>query len=165
MHVHQTQVLLFGALISQCLFPRLGQWQVFGFFGDVIRTIDLGEGPSALAFGHGAVWVANDTEDSVVRIAPRTNSVVRAISVGSDPAGLAVGPDAIWVANSGDGTVSRIDPETNDHQDNPGRRTSGGGGGIGRLGLGRASVDRSSDRRDAAERQYTSTEMFRESPA
>jgi YVTN family beta-propeller protein len=81
--------------------------------GAITATVRLGDGPKAMAFGHGSAWVANDVEDSVTRIDPRTNTVMRAISVGTDPVALAVSADSIWVANSGDGTVSRIDPATN----------------------------------------------------
>jgi YVTN family beta-propeller protein len=79
----------------------------------VVDTVDVGSGPAAIAFGHGAVWVANAEDDTVSRIDPETREVDAVIGVPS-PVDLAVGADAIWIAGGIDGTVSRIDPESND---------------------------------------------------
>ena len=35
-----------------------------------IKTVPVGRGASALAFGHGAIWVANTGDDTVTRIEP-----------------------------------------------------------------------------------------------
>ena len=73
-----------------------------------IKTVPVGRGASALAFGHGAIWVANTGDDTVTRIEP-VSFQRDTIEVGESPSGLAASPEAIWVANGG-GTVSRIDP-------------------------------------------------------
>ena len=73
----------------------------------------MGQGPTAIAVGEDAVWVANTQEDTVARIDPATAAVTATISVGRRPTGVAAGGGAVWVANSLSGTVSRIDPETN----------------------------------------------------
>jgi YVTN family beta-propeller protein len=80
--------------------------------GDLVAKIPVDNGPEAMVFANGAVWVVNQMESSVLRIRPRTNSVVRAISVGQSPSGIAVGAGALWVTNTGSGTLSRIDPVT-----------------------------------------------------
>ncbi|HEX7189640.1 MAG TPA: ABC transporter substrate-binding protein, partial [Actinomycetes bacterium] len=81
--------------------------------GDTVTgAIDVGERPTGVAIGLGAVWVTNSTGGTVSRIDPDTHAAFT-IPVGTGPAGVAVGAGAVWVANSGDGTVSRIDPRTN----------------------------------------------------
>ena len=60
-------------------------------------------------FGHGAIWVANTGDDTVMRIEPGGLFQKDTIEVGESPNALAVSSEAIWVANGG-GTVSRIDP-------------------------------------------------------
>jgi YVTN family beta-propeller protein len=80
--------------------------------GEVVETIPVDEGPEAIVFAYGSVWVVNGSEDSVLRIQPQTNAVVREIPVGKGPSAIAAGAGALWVANTGDGTVSRIDPAT-----------------------------------------------------
>jgi YVTN family beta-propeller protein len=79
----------------------------------LVATIELGDGPHAIAAGGRAVWVTNQLGDTVSRIDSATNRVVKTIEVGRGPLGIAVGPDGVWVANSLDDTVSRIDPRTN----------------------------------------------------
>src|SRR5207245_2156156 len=74
--------------------------------------IPVGNGPSAIAVGEGAVWVADTLDDEILRIDPDTNAVRTTIKVGRIPTGIAVGAGAIWVANSDDGTISEIDPRT-----------------------------------------------------
>jgi YVTN family beta-propeller protein len=74
----------------------------------------VGDAPSGIAAGEGAVWVANTGDETVTRIDPRSGAPEgRPIRVGDDPHSIAVGGGAVWVANFGDGTVSRIDPRTN----------------------------------------------------
>jgi len=90
-------------------------WFVSGI-GTIVRIAGseaesgfAGAGPSAVAVGGGAVWVANRSDNAVVRINPRTISVVKTISVGRDPRGIAFADGLVWVANDGDDAVTRID--------------------------------------------------------
>ena len=81
--------------------------------GRISGSAQVGESPSHLALGAGAVWVTNTDSNTVSRVDPATNQVTQTIAVGHGPSGIAVGGGAVWVANSLDGTVWRIDPATN----------------------------------------------------
>ena len=69
-------------------------------------TIQVGQDPTAIAAGDGAIWV---TERSGVRRINAATGKANEFRVGSRPVAIAVGGGAAWVANAGDGTVSRID--------------------------------------------------------
>lgn len=63
-----------------------------------------------MAFGAGAVWVANALDGSVSRIDPRANQVVQTITIGRRPIGVTVGAGAVWVGDAGGDTVVPLDP-------------------------------------------------------
>jgi YVTN family beta-propeller protein len=73
------------------------------------RTL-AGSQPSSIAYGAGAIWVANALDADVQRFNPLTfeEGPVDVPSVGARPLAVAVGAGAVWVANSGDDTVTRI---------------------------------------------------------
>ena len=77
--------------------------------GTVVSAIPVGNGPSAVAVGDGAVWVVNRHDGTVSRIDPATNAVSWTVRVGGDPSAMAAGDGAVWVAGGEDGTVARID--------------------------------------------------------
>lgn len=76
--------------------------------GNVLGAIPVGDQPTALAYGGGAVWVANRSDNSVFEIDPGNRVVIQQIAVGSTPEALAATAADVWVANAGSGTVSRI---------------------------------------------------------
>ena len=78
----------------------------------VVDTIPVGNGPSGIAIGDGAVWVVNSLDGTVWRIDPGTNTVVDQIGVGVEPVGIVYAAGSVWVANTGDGTITRIDPKS-----------------------------------------------------
>lgn len=80
---------------------RAGQWE---------QPIRLSSGLAGVAYGDGAVWVADKADNLVYRVDPQTGSVTAKIAVGDGPEAIAVEGDAVWVANAVQGTVSRIDP-------------------------------------------------------
>lgn len=82
--------------------------------GDLKPTvsIDIGGNPRDIAFGFGAVWVADPGTGSLIRVDPVTNAVVARIAVGGVRA-IAAGAGAVWTANPADDRVLRIDPATN----------------------------------------------------
>jgi YVTN family beta-propeller protein len=63
-----------------------------------------------VAYGAGAVWVANAADGSVSRIDPRANRVVQTIAIGGPPVALVAGAGAIWVANADADAVVALDP-------------------------------------------------------
>jgi peptide/nickel transport system substrate-binding protein len=73
----------------------------------------VGNGPTGVALGAGAVWVANNTDGSVSRIDPRDLSVTTTrIAPGAGTYGVAVqGPD-VWVSNEYGGSLTRLDATT-----------------------------------------------------
>ena len=79
----------------------------------VFAPIHVGNGPTGIAFGHGAAWVANSLDGTVSRIDPETNSVTALVPTGNGPDAVAVDPRGIWVSNQFDGNVVRIDPSRN----------------------------------------------------
>jgi streptogramin lyase len=90
-------------------------------------TLDPLHGPTALAFGHGTLWVVDGAASCscVHRIDPATNRIVETIVLGVAtqgriaPLDIALTPDAVWVAHrygselALDGAVVRVDPTTN----------------------------------------------------
>jgi YVTN family beta-propeller protein len=81
--------------------------------GDVLAKVPVGNSPSSIATGLGGVWIADDTDNTVTRIDPKSvNAVIATTPVGQEPAAVAAGGGAVWVANAQDDSVSRIDPDT-----------------------------------------------------
>ena len=78
----------------------------------VMARISVGNGPSGIATGQGAVWVTDDTDNTLSRIDPAGNVVTATTPVGQGPSAVAAGEGAVWVANTDDGTVIRVDPQT-----------------------------------------------------
>ncbi|MHB1785563.1 MAG: Vgb family protein [Acidimicrobiales bacterium] len=69
--------------------------------------------PSALAYGFGHLWVADDSANTVVRVDPVTgNPDGNPIAVGAGPVAVAAGAGAIWVICSATSTLYRIDPRS-----------------------------------------------------
>ena len=62
-----------------------------------MTSIQVGDEPSAVAVGQGAVWVANAGDGTVTRIDPVTYAPT-SISVGGAPAGIAVAGGRVWVS-------------------------------------------------------------------
>jgi len=73
--------------------------------------IPVGNGPTSVAAGEGALWVTN-ADGTVSRIDAVKKVVVDTIGVGSNPRGITIGNGFVWVTNSLGSSVSRIDPAT-----------------------------------------------------
>jgi len=80
--------------------------------GTIVGSIPVGNGPSALVAGEGAVWVVNRHDGTLSRIDPATNTVSGTAPVGSDPTAVTAGNGAVWVAGGEERIVSRVDPGT-----------------------------------------------------
>jgi YVTN family beta-propeller protein len=70
----------------------------------------VGSGPTLIAAGEGAVWVANFDDKTLSHIDPATGREVRRISADGTPTGLAVGAGGVWITHDFEGTMSRVDP-------------------------------------------------------
>jgi YVTN family beta-propeller protein len=82
-----------------------------------VRKIDVSRaGPTDIAVGEGAVWVANDyaAYGEVMRFDPEAGTLAETIPVEGGAFGIAAGEGAVWVANALADTVSRIDPATSE---------------------------------------------------
>lgn len=78
-----------------------------------IARVELTAGATAITTGLGAVWVADDENEAIIRVDPRQNAVSRTYDVDGHPFGVAVGDGAVW-ATSDSGHVVRIEPRTHD---------------------------------------------------
>jgi class 3 adenylate cyclase/streptogramin lyase len=87
--------------------------------GGFTRAIAVGDRPSGVAFGEGAIWVIDEGDGTVQRIDPGTGSVVATKSTFGTPTGIGAGEGAAWITTgfgsvSGAGsTLYRFDPASN----------------------------------------------------
>ncbi len=77
----------------------------------MISSVQVGGGPTALAIGDGAVWVANNEDATVSRLDPQTAHVQATIPVNSGPVALAFADGVLWVAGEHAHTVGRLEPD------------------------------------------------------
>ena len=69
--------------------------------------------PSALAYGFGHLWVADDAANTLMRADPVSGKPDGVpISVGAGPVAVATGAGAVWVICAVTSTLYRIDPQT-----------------------------------------------------
>ena len=54
---------------------------------ETVTTVQVGDFPTAVAVGHGSVWVANAGDGTVSRIDPETRRIVATIRLGASPEG------------------------------------------------------------------------------
>jgi YVTN family beta-propeller protein len=81
--------------------------------GQVVARIPVGRNPVGIAEGEGAIWVANEADDSISRIDPTTNEEIATFPTVDGPRWLAYGFGSLWVQTEfGLPTVSRLDPAT-----------------------------------------------------
>ena len=77
-----------------------------------MQSIEVGNGPTGIAFGSRSAWVTNSLDGTLARIDPETSSVADVIPVGNGPTAVAADSSGVWVSNAYDGTVVRVDPRT-----------------------------------------------------
>jgi YVTN family beta-propeller protein len=68
--------------------------------------------PAAIASAAGAIWLADPSDDLVLRADPVSGSIVDRIAVHGEPGAIAAGGGSIWVAGTISRSVQRIDPAT-----------------------------------------------------
>jgi YVTN family beta-propeller protein len=72
-------------------------WRVDPRTNTLEVSVQVGDHPSAVAVGAGAVWVASG-DGTVSRIDPDTDKVTNTIVMGATPNGIDYGSGAVWVA-------------------------------------------------------------------
>jgi YVTN family beta-propeller protein len=65
--------------------------------GEVTARLELEAGPSAVAAGRTAIWIADAERQQVLRVDPKENRVVARIKLGARPTSIAVDEHAVWV--------------------------------------------------------------------
>ena len=78
--------------------------------GAVVTSVNVGNGPTAVATGEGAVWVVNRGDGTLSRVNPATNAVSGTVHVGADPRAVAAGQRPVWVAGGEEGIVAASIP-------------------------------------------------------
>ncbi len=73
----------------------------------VVDGVAVGQGPTAVAEGFGALWVANADAQTVSSIDPTTGQQ-QTVSAGGVPSGIAVGAGRVWVAEEIDDVVAVV---------------------------------------------------------
>lgn len=81
----------------------------------ITATVDVGESPTQINVGRGAVWVTSKS-GYVTRIDPATKTR-DLIEVGGLPTDLAVGGSGVWIANNG--VLQRLALDGTDREDFP----------------------------------------------
>lgn len=76
--------------------------------GVVVADVPAGDGPGAIVYADGAVWVADTGDNTVLRIDPNTHRILRTFGLAARPTTLTAGPGTLWIGNAFDGTLSRV---------------------------------------------------------
>ena len=79
--------------------------------GHVLKTIDVGGHPGAIALGGGRVWVADESGHGVTAVNSEGGRIYRrGLPPQTTNLRLAFGARGLWVSIAGTGSVRRIDP-------------------------------------------------------
>jgi YVTN family beta-propeller protein len=75
----------------------------------VVQRLAVEGKPGALAFDGRSLWVALESDNSVLQVNPENGRPGQKIRVGRQPMALLFDGRDLWTANAGDNSVSRID--------------------------------------------------------
>jgi peptide/nickel transport system substrate-binding protein len=78
----------------------------------VVRSVEVGNGPTAIDAGAGFVWVANAGDSTIVKLDPITANVVSRIPVAARPSAIVATDGGVWVASADNASLTHIDPAT-----------------------------------------------------
>jgi peptide/nickel transport system substrate-binding protein len=78
----------------------------------VVQKITVGNGPAGVAYGGGAVWIANAADGTVSRVDPTSGRVVRTIPAETGVSAITFDSGRLWVVAPAAGTVLSLDPKT-----------------------------------------------------
>jgi len=79
--------------------------------GRLRAAISVPGQPSRLAVGGGAVWVANDANRTLVRIAAKPLAITRTVAPGRFASDLAIGGGRVWAVDRISGRLVEYDPD------------------------------------------------------
>ena len=74
----------------------------------VSQTIGVGTGPSGIAVGDGALWVADTVGRALLRVDP-TSGETQSVGLAGQPSDVAFTPNGVWVSFAPAG-IARVDP-------------------------------------------------------
>ncbi|MGH3065367.1 MAG: BTAD domain-containing putative transcriptional regulator, partial [Gaiellaceae bacterium] len=80
--------------------------------GRIVGQISVGNTPTRIVAGAGAVWVINADDRTISQIDPRTRRLVRTVAVDARPTDIAVGEGAVWVGTNEPIGLARVDPRS-----------------------------------------------------
>jgi streptogramin lyase len=72
-------------------------WRIDPHTNLVTLAIAVGHGPSAIAVGDGAVWVANSRSGSITRVDPARGEPTT-FALGSRPGAIVAAYNVVWVS-------------------------------------------------------------------
>jgi YVTN family beta-propeller protein len=78
----------------------------------IVGQIAVGNSPTRIAVGEGAIWVLNADDRTIVQIDPRTHRAVRTLTAARVPTDVAVGFGAVWVAGGDPVELVKVDPRS-----------------------------------------------------
>jgi ABC-type transport system substrate-binding protein/DNA-binding SARP family transcriptional activator len=78
----------------------------------IVGQYAIGNEPTAIATGAGAIWTASGQDGTVSRV-DSGRKAVTTIDVGGQPTALAYGEGALWVADAATRSLLQIDPRSN----------------------------------------------------
>jgi peptide/nickel transport system substrate-binding protein len=78
--------------------------------GKTLGTVELSGTPSSVAVGLGSVWVANPSEEKLIRVDATSGAVADEIPIAAQPGRVTTGGGAVWVASTLGGRITRVDP-------------------------------------------------------
>jgi DNA-binding SARP family transcriptional activator/ABC-type branched-subunit amino acid transport system substrate-binding protein/DNA-binding beta-propeller fold protein YncE len=74
----------------------------------IVADVAVGDTPSSIAAGEGAVWVLNADDRTVSKLDPATLAVVRTVASERAPTDLATGLGALWVGSGAEAAASQV---------------------------------------------------------
>lgn len=71
-------------------------WELDGQLNSIVRSFPVGTNPFGVAYGAGALWIANNGDGTVTRLDPATGHTTT-IPVGAGPLRVAFAAGKVWM--------------------------------------------------------------------
>ena len=95
-----------------------GVYRIDGAGGATRGPVPGSSDVTAIAFGRGALWIAERFDQAVARVDPVTQAVLVSIPIGArEPNAMTFGAGWLWIADEAGNKVWRIDPVRNEVYD------------------------------------------------